>query len=344
MARSPTNTARGTVVATAFAADLPGEDSIFPQVGRRSSLPSFQKIYWRCITCLFATSHRCNPIARHVLFCNLSPPKIGDDNFGLLLQELNVEIVITPFTRRDRNSKVSTFGNVMYKFDALEAAARLYPGERIILLDSDCVWLRNMGALEAAIDRANILLYDLKYKTDDAWNGLTPRELAEVMREVVLHPQHESVRSIGGEFIALSPTGLQMFMESFRQLWCRVSERRSDDIAPITEEHFLSLIDSELGANTCVAEATVKRIWTAFRHHNASPNDLELTIWHVPSEKRTGFALLFSDIERPNCDFNNLVPGAVMTQYLAGRFGVPQRSAHKFALDIADRILARVRG
>jgi hypothetical protein len=333
-----------TVIATAFVVDAPGEESIFPQVGSKSSSLSFQKIYWRCIVCLFATSRRYNPAALHVLFCNMRPPHHGDEDFAAILKNIGVEIVVTPFTQRDPNLRLTSFGNVMYTFDALAAAARLYPSQRIVLLDSDCVWLRGIAPLERQIDRSDILLYDIGYALDDPWNGVTRRELGAAARELLPKPPTFVPQATGGEFIALSPKGLRRVLASFQRLWpLALERRRKGKAAPLTEEHYLSLIAAELGADTAIATATIKRVWTAFRHNTTAPGDLDLMIWHLPSEKRTGFASLFREVRQPNSRFWRVAPGEEMACHLASHFGVPQRSARKLAIDLADRIVARMR-
>jgi len=142
MIDSSGNIARGAVIATAFVVDEPGAESAFPQVGRRSSSLSFQRVYWRCIACFFVTSGRCNPTARLLLFCNMPPPRIGLVDFAAILNRLGVEIASTPFTQREANVRLSSFGNVIYTFDVLAAAEQHYPGGRVTRLDPDCVWRR----------------------------------------------------------------------------------------------------------------------------------------------------------------------------------------------------------
>jgi hypothetical protein len=331
---------RGTVIATAFVIDEPGSESFFPQVGGQSSTFTFQRVYWRCIACLFATSIRCNPDAQHVLFCNKEPPR-SSDNLFQLLDEWGVQIVVAPFTSHDPRLHLASFGNVMYTFDAIAAANRSYPNDRLILLDADCVWLRGIDNLETAIDENNVLFYETGYTPDEAWNGLTLRELRAAATFLNRKPI-SVLKAAGGEFIALSPQGRAQVLERFEDLWCAVTQNPRGSIGmPVTEEHYLSLISGELTSDVETAKRTIKRIWTALKYRNVQPDDLGLVLWHLPSEKRTGFVSLFHAICDRESPFWTVPPGVEMAIYLGRHFGIPNRSLSKIAIDITDRLSAR---
>ena len=47
-----------TVQATWLYAEREGEESVYPQVGGRSSSTWFQAVYWRCVAIFFASAAR----------------------------------------------------------------------------------------------------------------------------------------------------------------------------------------------------------------------------------------------------------------------------------------------
>ncbi|MDO8970748.1 MAG: hypothetical protein Q7U74_08680, partial [Saprospiraceae bacterium] len=59
------------IISTWIYLDSPEESSEYPQVGKRSHLPDFQKVYWRCVAVFFAVSTQSNPGRRHILFSNV---------------------------------------------------------------------------------------------------------------------------------------------------------------------------------------------------------------------------------------------------------------------------------
>ena len=59
------------------------------------------------------------------------------------------------------------------------------------------------------------------------------------------------------------------------------------------EEYYLSAVYAvTLGGND-IGNTFLRRIWTNYGFYNACPDDLDLMIRHLPSEKRLGFCWAF---------------------------------------------------
>jgi hypothetical protein len=324
--------------------DSPGEESFFPQVSGRSSSPSFQAVYWRAIGVLFASSVKNNPDARHVFFCNSVPPNTKTVPLLDLFRKFAVEIIVVPFTYRGAVEATRSFGNVLYIFDVIKYISEHIDAERVIILDPDCLWIRSAKSLEAMIDRHGAVFYDIGYPPEKDNNGLTRLQLQQIAGEFLANPAIEPPPFVGGELYAATAKENKRVAALIDRFVARNTELRAQGASSlVTEEHFFSLIAFQLGYDTKVASSFIKRIWTAFRFRNSQRADLSLTIWHLPSEKRTGLAVLFRDLVSKKTKFWSVPAGEPFAHYV-GRFcGIPKRSSSKLVSDALDRLRARLK-
>ena len=85
-----------TVQATWLYAEREGEESVYPQVGGRSSSTWFQAVYWRCVAIFFASAARTSPDARRVLYTNVpTVPDVDGHDLGGFLEALGWEQDLT---------------------------------------------------------------------------------------------------------------------------------------------------------------------------------------------------------------------------------------------------------
>jgi len=329
-----------TVIATWFVADQPGQETQFPQMNQLSSTAAFQRVYWRCIAVFFATSVRVNPGRRHVLFTNTSVPA----DIAGLLAGWGVETVGLPFRRRPPRGYHGSFGNQFYIFDILDHAAgwgQLVKGRpaRLIVLDSDCVWLRPADAMEAAIDAGGVLAYRIAYDEQQPVNGASRRDMKAVAEAVWGRTLPQVPDYCGGEIFAARTEALPGLMRSFDTLWQANLERWRAGQPKLNEEaHFLSLIYLEGGYPPASANRFIRRIWTNFRSRNSSADDVALTVWHLPSEKKTGLADLYGQVVRPDSAFWTVPVDESYVRLLGRAIGIPRRSAFKFVRDLALKL------
>lgn len=324
-----------TVIATWFVADQPGQETRFPQMGQLSSTAPFQRVYWRCIAVFFATSVRVNPGRRHVLFTSAAVP----DDIASLLGRLGVETVALPFRRRPPRGYHDSFGNQFYIFDILDHAARWKEPARLIVLDSDCVWLRPADAMEAAIDAHRVLAYRIGYPEDSPVNGTSRREMKAIAEDVLGRPLATVPDYCGGEIFAARSDALPGLMQTFDRLWQANLERWCVGAPKLNEEaHFLSLMYLEGGYPSATADGFIRRIWTTFRFRNSAPGDFGLTVWHLPNEKKTGLTDLYHQVVRTDSAFWTMPTGEAYVRWLGRMVGLPHRSPFKFVRDAALKV------
>ncbi len=327
-----------TVIATWFVADQPGQETSFPQMNQLSSLASFQRVYWRCIAVFFASSVRVNPGRRHMLFTNTTVPT----DIAGLLEEWGVETVTLPFQRRPPKGYHGSFGNQFYIFDILDHAAGWAQAARLIVLDSDCVWVRPVDSMEDSIDQDGVLTYRLAYDESRPVNGASRQDMKAIAEAVWGRALPHAPDYCGGEIFAARTTALPGLMRSFEALWRANQERWRAGQPKLNEEaHFLSLMYLEGGHPSANANRFIRRIWTNFRSRNSTADDTALTIWHLPSEKKTGLSDLYHEVVRRDSAFWLVAMDERYVRLLSRAIGIPSRSPTKFARDLGLKLWER---
>lgn len=331
-------------IATWFVADDAGNSTYFPQVGTRSDSPEAQAVYWRCIVGFYASSLKLNPTARHIFFTNTFLPQVDGLPLDTLFAQWGVEVVAMPITYRLPKDAVSSWGNQFYIFDVIDHVAARDDLGAIIVLDSDMVWRQPATDMAQAIAQHGALTYALgedEYAIGQPINGRTRGQMA---RFLARHggPQRETIPYYGGELYAATAATNRQIAEQARRLWPSVVARQED--APLEEAHFLSIIYAALGLAEGTGNRFVRRMWTTFHHHNLKPEDAGLTLWHLPAEKKTGFADLFRLIAaRPEAERARPAEMALLAPATYARLmGWPRRGLRKLVRDLSMKIMEKL--
>jgi hypothetical protein len=337
------STDRQMAICTWFVGDRPGEETHFPQVqGLVSSSAEFQEIYWRCIVVFFATSKQRNPNYRHVLFANCPAPVVDGIDIGSILMKYGVEIIFLPISYRIPPGKFGSFGNQFYILDIIKFVARSAIS-RIVVLDSDCVWLRSADALGHAIDSVGILAYDLGLPASQIENGIAVGNLPTLGSALGFPARRTPSVYAGGEVFAATREACRNLVPMIERLWLNNLRALALGEPSLNEEaQFLSVLYLHCGIRMDTANAFLRRIWTTFRHRDSRPSDLDLTIWHLPAEKKTGFSNLYPIVLDSNSPFWGA--GEISNRaLLAQSFGIPRRSARKLVIDLAVKLAEKGR-
>lgn len=343
MARAETGTGRGgTAICTWFVSDNAGEATYSPQLGQRSDAPKAQAVYWRCTLCFYASSIIVNPGRRHVFFTNADLPVIDGVAVAHALEQWGVEVVHLPITYRLPKGAVQSWGSQFYTFDVISHLARSGTADRYLILDSDCLWIKSADALEAELDREGVLSYLLgtdEYPEDMDINGLSRAGLARflsTMREGV----PATIPYFGGEFFAATHAEVIALSDALTRVWPKVFRLEPD--APKEDGHMLSILFGLGGYRPGTANPFIRRMWTTFRHNNLRREDAALTLWHLPAEKKAGFAELFRRISEPT---HLPMPDALGFDLATYRraMGIPRRRPAKFVRDFTAKVREKLR-
>ena len=336
-----------TVQATWLYAEREGEESVYPQVGGRSSSTWFQAVYWRCVAIFFASAARTSPGARRVLYTNVpTVPDVDGHDLGAFLEALGGEVVVRPFTYVPPVGYYGSWRNQFYVLDLLDAFAETLADDDVgVLLDSDCVWTLPADALAEAARRHGALTFDVGLGPDEWQNGLTRREMGAIYADLDGAPVGPPPPYIGGELMATTGTTARALAEAARPVWEEMLRRHAGGLPKFNEEaHLLSYLYRRLGIAEGTANAFIERIYTSLKDgKNVAPEHLGLMLWHLPNEKRYGLRRLFPDVMDRASWFWTGAPDAAWRRRLGRVLGVPRRTPTKALLDVSAALRDKAR-
>ncbi len=317
-------------IATWIYLDSPDESSEYPQVGQQSHLEKFQRTYWKCVAVFFALSTRLNPGCKHLLFSNKRLDEFPDiQGFDLkkYLRDANVEVVTLPLTWQTPPGYFGKWRNQFYIFDVLKFFEKNYHDntDAFVVLDSDCLINRPLDELFKAIREKSLLALTMPYDSTHNINGVTRRDMRTIYTglDQGADPGHNPVY-YGGEIFAATLPVVQKINAIVPAVWDNMMSRFRKGEPKLNEEaHFLSYCYYKIG-NPGALESFIKRIWTAPHYNNVAAADVHLPIWHLPSEKTGGIALLFNRL-RQNPGVLD-VPDVKLPDALSRYVGVPVRT------------------
>ena len=294
-----------------------------------------RQIYWRCVVVFFATSVRCNPTLRHVLYTNDDAPGSWNKiDYRAFLSELGVEIRQLPFTDFQPPAGFSTeFRNAFYKLEVMQTLASPTAGPSSVLFDSDCVWTRPAAELAPLLTAGAgpLLLTVLVDSTPDTKiEGLSRREIGYLYRKIYPdYPVHVPTY-FGGEIIGGSRMELAHLTAELWATWQHLQRAYPTEPPRFSnqeslydnDEYVLNLVLNRRPKLAWVdASPFIRRIWTSHRFTNVKPTDAQLPIWHLPSEKLQGLPVLCRRALAPNSQFWR-VPLPSFGAYLGRYLGV----------------------
>ena len=334
-------------IASWIVLDEPDDATAFPSAGRDSAAAAVQRVYWHCLGLFFLTARVHNPDVPLMLYANVDTDVAAPPDVRAALQNLGVVSRKIDLTLRLPRGTVASFGNQFYVLDVIRDFADRGTTDALVLTDSDCIWRRSVRNMETALRSHECLLYTLApadqkgYEVGRLLNGMTHARMSEIAQREFGLPTGHQVQYHGGEFFAATGAFCQRIQPQVAKLW-QVAMREAALPDAIKEEaHFLSILTDGLGVAPWTANAFVRRIWTNFEDLNAVPADDDLTLWHLPSEKRFGFRRLWQHVSTSSQDLLSFTPDEInrlTTRYM----GVPRRSRGKLVRDVTHKVLARV--
>ena len=328
------------VLATWLVADTKSHASFFPQAGLDSSSAGFQDIYWRCVVCFFASSRRVGNRARHLFYTNVEriPHVDGFDVAGALAR-LDVEVRVLPIKSRLGVEKVSAWNNQFYILDIIEDLFRSSDCENVAVFDSDCVWVRPADELLADVSQRGILSLCIPYALDHRVNGASRREMRQAAEQLTGRPLRRAPYYSGGELFAARFDYLQKVHAVAQQMWAQLQAAPPGELAIYEEGHLLSIIYELMEIPVGTADPHIRRMWTALRLYNVTWEDVDSSrcVWHLPTEKKTGFADLFAAVRDEGSWFWTSRPEDMRLR-IAATMGIPSRSSTQWARKVASRM------
>lgn len=273
----------------------------------------------------FALSTQFNPQRRHLLFSNKRLEEFPEiDGFDLqsFLKNKNVEVATLPLTWQTPEGYFGKWRNQFYIFDILQFIENRFKSSgdesSFIILDSDCIINRPLDALFAEIQRHELLALPMPYSDTHNINGVTRQEMRQIFTELDGKDPGENPVYYGGEIFAATLPIIRKINALAPKVWLKMLERHGAGQPKLNEEaHFLSYCYHKIG-NFGSLDGFIKRIWTSPHYSNVLPDDANLPIWHLPSEKTGGIALIFKTLDKRRWTLEEL----------GGYLGVPRRKIY----------------
>ena len=280
--------------------DSKEEESSYTQVGNNSSDVHFQEVYWRCVYVFFCSSVKNNPKHKHILFTNSREiPTIKDLSIRDELSKLGVQFITLPLTFRVPTGYFNSWRNQFYIFDILQHIGENFSDEDcFLILDSDCLWLKPADEIMNHIHQHGILPYFLNASVKEEIHGLNRLQMKELFEELLGYVLPTVPEYLGGEWFAATGKYIRELNAHVPAIWKQSMERHEQGTLKCNEEaHMLSALYYKVGYDGYESKMFVRRIWTISSiRRDVTDEDLELTVWHCPSEKKYGITRLFEDI------------------------------------------------
>lgn len=310
------------------------EQGIYPQLGMAPNKKAAHDVYWRCMVVFFETARRSMADLKHtrlLLFTNAQAiPTVDGIDIAAYLARLDVQIVVAPYTWKPTGQRRLWF-NQYYLFDILSYLSTIMGDEDIaVVADCDCVFVRDASPLFETIRRFGVLLITVDESPlyDEKINGLSRRE-AEHVYELLADVRPQAPPPyFGGECYGVTTETLTRLLPL-----AYGAKPKNDALAKqgalylSDEAHFFSFLMWKLGFLHPNGNSHVRRIWTSWKSNTTQAEDLNLILWHLPSEKQIGFQKVYNRLSAWPQSWST----AQNLQWLAAEMGVGDKSIRKFA-------------
>ena len=318
-------------ICTWICVDAVGEESIYPQTGEKSSGKKHQEIYWRCIILFFATSKRFNKTQKHILFSNTRQiPTWEGLDVAAALKELDVEVIYTDFNYKTPKGYFNLFQNQFYEFSILEYITKnnANPDDQYLILDSDCIFTRPVEELFELAKPAGFISFEDDCKTDLVIHGLSRIDMKALYQELSDKPVEGIPGYHLGEFFLASVKNINTIFKDFQALWPELMRRHEAGLPKFNEEaQTLSYIYYQNDFKASTRKDLLKRFWTnPVFYRNVEPSDVNVAIWHLPSEKTWGLADLYQSLIVEHKNLGLGIPDFEYQDMISSAMGIPNLS------------------
>jgi hypothetical protein len=315
-------------ICTWLCADVKGEESIYPQTGEKSSGQKHQNIYWRCLILFYTTSKRFNVTQKHLLFTNVNAlPVVDGKPVKDMLKDLGVEVIHTDFKYKTPKGYFDLFQNQFYEFSILEYIVKNNTNlnDQYLILDSDCIFTRPVADLFEEAKPAGFISFEDACTTELVIHGLSRIDMRLLYQDLLGEPVREIPGYHLGEFFLASVKNINIIFEGFLTLWPELMRRYEEGLPKFNEEaQTLSYLYYKNNFKASPKTTYLKRFWTnPVFYRNVEPTDVDVAIWHLPSEKTYGLAKLYDKLVSNSPDYGFGLSDENYQEMLQTTLGIP---------------------
>ena len=314
-------------IVTWFYKESKDEAGYYPQIGGKGSSALVHSIYMQILVPFYETFRHYNPKAELMFFTNLQEDDLPDFLLSTL-GRLGVETVSLHYTCRPPKGWHTAWQNQFYLYDMLYwMGNQMHDIDTLLICDADCLCRHPLNQLFEKIRECGSALYELFSDPNKDINGINLRQIGELYNECYGTPPKSPMAYYGGEFVGLRGDVVKEINTSFPELWAMNLERAGRGQPKLNEEaHVLSVLAEKLGFRNDVANEFVKRLWNTPKYNNVAPGDENLSVWHLPYEKKRGLHRLYKLMTRwLNC----MDDEQSFWEYVGHETGIPSVSVSK---------------
>ncbi len=289
-------------IATWVYLDSPEEKSRYPNTGGNSTTTEFQAVYWRCIVLFYETSLRFHSNMKHIFFTNSEIiPVVDGLDIAAFFEKNDIQVVSLKNLYPLPKNYFSSFRNQFFEFSIIDYISKIMANEdMLILLDSDCVFSKSLQPAFQELSNSDspAMTYVLNHTEEYEIHELTGKDMKQISEEFGLK-LHNNPYYSGGELLFAKGSFFKHVAEDFKMVYKDLLLRHNENRLKFNEEaQVLSYYYYKLNAVIGGMDGYIKRMWTNRNYfRNIGPSDHQLTIWHLPNEKRVGIHNLFQMIK-----------------------------------------------
>lgn len=316
-----------------FYQETEGEASYYPQMGRKGSSPLAKSVYMQIQVPFFVSFKHHNPDCRFLFFTNVAQlPEFLDD----LFRQLDVEVVRLDYNCAPPKGWYHSWANQFYLYDILRyMEGRMDDDDTFTVIDADCICHKPLASFFDRVRREGSGLY--VEGRDAGWvsSDLNQMQMEEIYRNFYGQEPTKPLYYYGGEFISLRGDKLRLVNEAYAPLWHYNLQLFREDRPKLNQEAlFFSVLAEHLSIRNDFGNEYIRRMWTNPNHFDCRPADLDLSIWHLPYEKRRGLRYLYYMLRKQG---NRIVDEQDFLRRAARYCGVPSISIWKKLRDLRQK-------
>lgn len=285
------------VISTWIYLDNKESEQKFSQTHLLSSSKEHQDIYWRCVYVFFKIAiYTMGNDYEYILFTNFDGENLIVDDIDILkeLRELNVNIINREFSYKLPKGYYGAWGNQLYEFDILDEFVKHYESSKLLMLDSDCMILKDISEIFEKLDNQKALTFRGEYKNypkDEKIDGITENEMLLLANNLLDDKNKLSnFQYICGEFFAATSDFIKLINDEFPSVYKKMvniyNENQDSSAIKFNEEaHFLSFFYHKHKIEVGTADKYIKRLWSDDAYYKIKREDINLPIWHCITQK-----------------------------------------------------------
>lgn len=283
------------VVSTWFYSSPTGERIDYPQLGENSDEWSFKKCYWDCIVSFFYSAHHFCVNTEEiqyelVFFTNADLPLEYDFSLQDFFNKLGVKVVNFVPKHLPMDERFVRFNSQFVMVDILDAASQTVSVDDVFLIfDGDCVFVKEIS-ISKLMELKSIGVQFIKnsWPSDAVSNGISNKLFNDTCKALTFDGLSDIEYWAGGEYFGLSGICLSLFNKQASKLY---EDNLLMENPLLTEEQLFTLLFSMINdGKFSEASSIIDRVWTQpnYRTTNYQKHS-ELSVLHLPAEKRSGF-------------------------------------------------------